>query len=197
MYDQDAMQKYLDENGGWLILRDALDHGVSKHDLYCFAEDNALERVGHGIYLSDEAWPDSMYLLHLRSEQAIFSHESALFLHDMADREPEHHSVTVKTGYNPHRLKEKGIKVYTIKADLLKLGLSKARTVFGHEVPVYDPERTLCDILRSRKGMEAQIFIDALKGYTKRPDKNLRKLMAYAEQLRVSAILKPYLEVLL
>jgi predicted transcriptional regulator of viral defense system len=192
-----VLKQLLQENDGWLPLKEVLDQGISKYEFYKFAEKNGLERVGQGIYVSADVWPDSMYLIHLRSAQAIFSHETALFLHDMTDREPSYYSVTVRTGYNPHRLKEDGIKVYTIRKELHMLGKSKIKTPFGHTVPVYDIERTLCDVLRSRNGVEIQVFQDALKSYVKRKDKNLRSLMQYADALNVSAILKPYLEVLL
>ena len=192
-----VVKQLLQENDGWLTLKEVLEQGISKYEFYKFAEKSGLERAGQGIYVSADVWPDSMYLIHLRSAQAIFSHETALFLHDMTDREPSYYSVTVRTGYNPHRLKEDGIKVYTIRKELHELGKSNIKTPFGHIVPVYDIERTLCDILRSRNGVEIQVFQDALKSYAKRRDKNLRSLMQYAETLNVSAILKPYLEVLL
>ena len=192
-----VVKQLLQENDGWLTLKEVLEQGISKYEFYKFAEKSGLERAGQGIYVSADVWPDSMYLIHLRSAQAIFSHETALFLHDMTDREPSYYSVTVRTGYNPHRLKEDGIKVYTIRKELHELGKSNIKAPFGHIVPVYDIERTLCDILRSRNGVEIQVFQDALKSYAKRRDKNLRSLMQYAETLNVSAILKPYLEVLL
>lgn len=61
---------------------------------------------------------DAMYVLSLRCKQAVFSHETALFLHDMTDREPTWYSVTVKAGYNPSKLTADGIKVYNIKKEL-------------------------------------------------------------------------------
>lgn len=71
------------------------------------------------------------------------------------------------------------------------------QTSFGHAVPVYDMERTICDLLRSRNNIEIQVFQDALKQYARRKDKNLRVLMKYAALFRVENILRPYLEVLL
>jgi predicted transcriptional regulator of viral defense system len=192
-----VVKQLLQENDGWLTLKEVRNQGISKYEFYKFAEKSGLQRVGQGIYVSDDVWHDSMYLIHLRSAQAVFSHETALFLHDMTDREPPYYSITVRTGYNPHRLKEDGIKVYTIKKELHELGLSKTKTPFGHTVPVYDIERTLCDILRSRSGIEIQVFQDALKFYAKRKDKNLRTLIQYADALNVGVILRPYLEVLL
>ena len=76
-------------------------------------------------------------------------------------------------------------------------GITIMQTPFGHSVPVYDMERTICDLLRSRKNVEMQVFQDALKQYAKRKDKNLRMLMKYATMFHVENILRPYLEVLL
>ena len=138
-----------------------------------------------------------MYLLHLRCPQAVFSHDTALFLHDLTDREPLAYTVTVKSGYNPHRLKDDGVNVYRIKAELHSLGLSQTNTPFGNPVAVYDLERTVCDVVRSRSGMDAQILRDALRRYTGRRDRDLRRLMRYAGAFHVENILRRYLEVLL
>lgn len=65
------------------------------------------------------------------------------------------------------------------------MGLTTAQTPFGHTVPVYDLERTICDLLRSRNNMEMQTFQGALKMYARRKDKDLRTLMRYAGMFRV------------
>ena len=70
-------------------------------------------------------------------------------------------------------------------------------TPFGHSVPVYNMERTICDIIRNRNNTEIQTFQTALKQYVKRKDKDLRLLMQYATKFRVDKILRQYLEVLL
>jgi predicted transcriptional regulator of viral defense system len=191
------LENMLNNNDGWITLKEVQSKGIDRHEFYAFAEQAGLIRSGRGIYTTADVWPDAMYSIHLRSAQIIFSHESALFLHDLTDREPFRHSVTVKTGYNPHRLKEDGIKVYTIKEELLELGRSQANTPFGHIVPVYDKERTLCDMVRSRNQMDKQILQGAMKAYGRRQDKNLRNLMIYAEALRINTVLTPYLDLLL
>ena len=191
------LENILNNNEGWITLKEVQSKGIDRHGFYAYADQAGLIRTGRGIYTTADVWPDAMYSIHLRSSQIIFSHESALFLHDMADREPFRHSVTVKTGYNPHRLKEDGIRVYTIKVELHELGRSSANTPFGHMVPVYDKERTLCDMVRSRNQFDKQALLGALKAYGRSQDKNLRNLMIYAEALRISTILRPYLDLLL
>lgn len=136
-----------------------------------------------------------MYVLHLRCEQIVFSHETALFFHDLTDREPMQYEVTVKNGYNTTNLKTDGIVVYTVKKELHEVGCIMAMTPFGHEVPIYDLERTICDLIRNRNNTEIQTFQNALKQYAHSKDKNLRRLMQYAKLFRVEKILRQYLEV--
>ena len=66
----------------------------------------------------------------------------------------------------------------------------------GHELRVYGLERTLCDVLRSRSRLDVQIVNDAIKGYIKKPEKNLPRLMQYAEQFGIQKIARQYVEVL-
>ncbi|MEG1470931.1 MAG: abortive phage infection protein, partial [Clostridia bacterium] len=81
--------------------------------------------------------------------------------------------------------------------ELMDLGVTVAQTPFGHTVPVYDKERTICDLVRSRSKIEIQTLQGALKQYARDKEKNLRKLMQYAEAFHVAKILRQYLEVLL
>ena len=187
----------LESQNGLLRTEQAMSAGITKPVFYNYVHSKELERVAHGIYLSKDAWVDSMYLLHLRFSHAVFSHETALFFHDLTDRELLQYTVTVKTGYNPTNLKEEGVQVFTIKVELHEVGLTTLQTPFGHDVPVYDMERTICDLLRSRSRIEKQAIRDALRIYASRRNKNLRTLMRYAELFRVEKILRPYLEVLL
>lgn len=104
------------------------DVGISKTALYQYVKANDMEQISHGVYATKNTWTDVMYLVHLRCKQAVFSHETALFLHDLTDREPLEYEITVKTGYNPSKLKDDGIKVYTIKKELHGEGITTMQT---------------------------------------------------------------------
>lgn len=197
MMQNARLEQIVFANKGIIQTADAVDAGISKQIFYRFIKEHNFEQVAHGIYLSPDAWLDTMYVISLRSKQAVFSHETALFLHNLTDREPVQYSITVKTGYNPSKLKADGIKVYTVKEELYNLGLEEAKTPFDHTVRTFNMERTICDIIRSRSTIEFQSFQDSLKQYTKRKEKNLRLLMQYAQQFRVDKILNQYLGVLL
>ncbi len=193
----EKMDMLLHRQKGILKTADIVAEGISKPYFYEYVEKRELIREAQGIYMSRDAWSDPMYLLQLRCKQAVFSHDTALFLHDLTDREPVRYSITVKSGYNPSKLSADGIKVYSLKQDLYELGITSMDTPFGHTVMAYNMERTICDIVRSRSAIEIQIFQDALKQYAKRKDKSLRLLMKYAKAFRIEKILNQYLEVLL
>ena len=193
----EQLEQMLEEHGGMLQTAQITAAGIPKPMFYDFIRDKELRQTAHGVYVSADAWVDSMLLIHLRCGQAVFFHDTALFFHDLTDREPSPYSITVKRGYSPSRLKADGIMVYTVKPELHEIGITHLQTPFGHTVPVYDMERTICDLIRCRSNIEIQTLQGALKQYAVRKDKNLRVLTRYAGLFHVEKILGQYLEVLL
>ncbi len=171
--------------------------GMSKYKFYQFIKENEYEQIGHGIYASKNAWVDELRVIHERCPQGVFSHDEAFYYHGLSDREPLTHTLTMYSGYNAHRLTADGIKVYTVKKELLNIGKIIVTDHAGNDIPMYDLERTVCDLIRSRNAIEAQDFYSVLKNYVSRKDKNLNNLMEYAKLFRVDRILRTYMEVLL
>ena len=87
--------------------------------------------------------------------------------------------------------------MYYIKPELFELGKTVVQTPAGNPVPCYDLERTICDVIRSRNKLGTETFLAALKLYAATPKKDLNKLNSYAKKMRVSNVLRQYLEVLL
>ena len=66
----------------------------------------------------------------------------------------------------------------------------------GNSIRVYDLERTLCDILRG-SGSDIQTVSATMKKYAASKEKDIHKLMQYADRLRVKPKVLRYMEVLL
>ena len=191
------LQSVLKQNGGIVTTAQANEVGVSNERLRLLVHSGDLDRVTTGVYVLPDEFADKMFIVQLRRSKIIYSHETALFLHELTDRDPISYMVTVPTGYNPTRLREDGFTVFTIKRELHEIGVTKLTTIFGNSVVVYDLERTICDCLRSRNDLDIAVVTDAIKGYAKRKDKNLNKLMQMAEMFQVTKLLRSYMEVLL
>jgi predicted transcriptional regulator of viral defense system len=193
----ETLQSLCEQSGGILLTKDIVSAGVPSSYLTAFLREGKLERAGHGVYITPDAMEDKMFILQIRKNRLIYSHDTALYLHDLTDRDPLTYSVTVPTGYNTKRLTEEGLSVFSIKPDLYGLGITTAQSPFGRPIQAYDAERALCDMLRSRRQMDGALFPEALKRYVRRKNKNIPLLMRYAESLRVDKLLRQYLEVLL
>ena len=176
----------------------AKENGISKFKFYKFVQENNMEQISHGVYIPSNEWVDELYLLHHRCPNAVFSHDEAFYYHGLTDREPLTHTMTIYSGYNSHRLVSScNLKMYTVKKELLEIGKIFVTDNCGNEIPMYDLERTICDLIRSRNSIEKQEFNSVLKNYVSRKDKNLNLLMEYAEKFKVHNILRKYMEVLL
>lgn len=193
----ERLDQLLSKNKGYLRTSDAVAAGVSKSTLAAYVRENSLERTAHGLYMSKEAWSDALYVLQVRYPKAVFSHETALYLLGAAEREPLRFSVTLEAGTNVAGLTKQGVRVHTIKKDLFEMGLSEAASPVGHTLRSYDMERTICDLVRSRRCIEAQTLQGAVKGYARSKTKNTPRLMRYAKALSIESVIRQYMEVLL
>ena len=193
----EMLDKLMQENNGFIKTSDAVRAGVSKAYFGEYAKDRELERAAHGLYMSRDAWDDGMYVIQVRYPKAVFSHETALYLLNLAEREPSRYSVTLKAGANTSGLTKSGVKVYKVKHELFEEGIIGARSPAGNNVRVYNAERTICDLLRSRRNIEIQDLQTAVKEYVRRKDKNIPLLMRYAKAFSVEKIIRQYLEVLI
>lgn len=197
MKKSELLDRLMQENNGYLKTADAFNAGISRTYIGEYIHRNGLERVAHGLYMSQDAWIDGMYAIQVRYPSAVFSHETALYLLGLANREPLQYAVTLRSGANTSGLTKQGIKVYKIKESLFEEGLTEAKTPAGHSVRVYNPERTLCDLMRSRRNIEFQDLQSAFKDYVRLKQKDISLLMRYAKSLSVEKMVRQYLEVLL
>ncbi len=197
MSSAEELKALIEKHDGVITTNVVEENNIHREYLRKLVKSGELERVSHGVYITPETWEDRMMILQLRKNKMIYSHETALYLHDLTDRDPVQYVVTVPYGYNSIRLKKENVKVHTVKTDLFDLGVCYKQTAFGHQVRTYDMERTICDILSDRNNQDPSISNEAIKRYFRRKDKDLNMLMKYAELLRVVNILRPYLEVML
>ena len=172
----------LKENQGFLKTSDAVQAGISRAYFGEYVRTRGLER---------------MYVIQVRYPEAVFSHETAMYLLNLADREPLRYSVTLKSGSNTAGLTKQNVKVYKIREPLFQEGILQMDSPAGHLLRVYNPERTLCDLFRSRRNIEIQDLQTAIKEYLRSKEKNIPLLMRYAKAFSVEKTVRQYLEVLL
>ena len=192
------IEKMLMDNHGVIVAADVRLAGISPSYLARMVQDGKLTRLMRGLYALPTVHVDEMYELFLTNKDIVFSHLSALYLHELTDRTPLKMSITIPGSKNASKLLASGlVEVKRSNGQTHCMGLIQLPSPSGFLVPVYDMERTVCDLVKAKKQTDPQILTDALKGYAKRKDKNLTRLVQYAKVLKVEGLLRPYMEVLL
>jgi len=195
--NQTKLRAIAEQADGVIRTADAQAAGISRTMLSKLEREGFIERVARGQYILAEALPDELYLWQYRRKDLVYSHETAMYLLDMAERVPFQHSATLPNNKRLSSVFPGDFKLYYVKPELHGLGVVALPTKCGHEVNVYNAERTICDVLRSRRRIDDQTIAAAIKNYAVRQKKDFTALGEMARAFRVTAQLQTYLEVLL
>ena len=65
----------------------------------------------------------------------------------------------------------------------------------GHNVRVYNREKTVYEMFRFRNKLGEDLALEGLQNYLKRPDSNLNELSKYMKICRVKTVMAPYVNV--
>jgi len=194
----DKLRQIMNGRQGLLLTSDLASSNIPRTYLSIMEQNGEIERVSRGVYRSVSAFiEDELFSFQSRYSSTIFSHETALYLHDLTDRAPLTYSISAPPGYHSQFLNTSKHKIFYVNRDVFNLGIISMNTPHGNKVRTTDLERTICDIVRSRNQIDIQVRNAALKRYVKNKDRNLDRLYTYAKRFRVQTIIREYLEILL
>lgn len=188
---------YLKENS-LAKTKDLKNLSLSSAQIQNMLDKKLIKRVSRGIYSLPNSIDDPYFELQLKYQKLVYSHETALSLHNMTDVTPSKITGTVPRNYNYYYLVEKvGLNVVRVSKKRYELGIIQVISPFGNKITVTNKERTLCDILLKRQQIDTRIINEAFKYYLNSPDKNLNTLLKYAKIFKVEKLARNYVEVLL
>lgn len=193
----DKILEIIKDNNGYITTKEIVENGIERRFLTNMVKNGTIIRISRGYYGLPNYIEDEYYKMASKSKNAIFSMATALYLHNLSNRNPIIYNITLPQGYSGSLQKEKNVILNFVKREVLDLGVMKMNSPFGMEIKVYDIERTICDIIKNKNKMDAEIFSTALKEYAKSKDKNLSKLTKYARKMHIEKKLIEYMEVLL
>jgi predicted transcriptional regulator of viral defense system len=193
----ERIRKILKDQNGVIITSDLAGFEIPRTYLAILEKNGEIERVSRGVYKTPSAMEDEMFIFQTKYKSSIYSHETALFLHDLTDRNPLKYSVTVPSGYHSAALNGSDHKVFYAARKLFGLGVVVMPSPHGNGIRVTNLERTICDILRNRNQIDVQYVNNALKRYVTRKDRNINLLYEYARKFGVQKIVRQYIEILL
>ena len=170
---------------GYLTTKDVTDNNIPRTYLTKLIKENKIERVSRGVYIKKNELVDEFVILQSKSKNAIYSNTTALYLHGFSNRIPIKYDITINSGYNGSLQKEDNVNLFYTKRELLELGVIDYKLDSGNIIRVYDLDKTICDIIKNKKKIEAEIFNKAIREYFYSKKKNTLKLYEYAKKMNI------------
>ena len=180
----------------YLTTKDVTDNNIPRTYLTKLIKENKIERVGRGVYIKKNVLVDEFVVLQSKSKYAIYSNTTALYLHGFSNRIPIKYDITIKSGYKGSLQKEENVNLFYTKNELLDLGVINYKLDSGNIIRVYDLDKTICDIIKNKKKIDAEIFNKAIREYFYSKKKNTLKLYEYAKKMNIYNKVRDTFEVL-
>lgn len=189
-----TIEEIIITHGGFVSRRDLTSSQY--HRLLSEVAENKVIRIRRGVFASPSALANTMYDIDRIVPRGVLCNYSAWSYYGLTTQIPLSICVAIDQkrkiklpAYPPITLS------YQSKKNL-KLGQTRA-TINGHEVNIFDLERSVCDALKYRNKIGMDVCSEILNNYLKRKDRNLNRLAEYADALRVGKLLHNYLELAL
>lgn len=187
--------RLLDEQG-IMRLSELKAAGVHYQTLARMTEDGSVLRVGRGLYQLPEA---DYSLNHTLAEVAkavpkgVICLISALRFHDLTLQAPPHVWVAIGRKGRMPRIGYPPIRAIRFGEKAMSVGVER-HVIDKVETPIFDPAKTIVDCFRYRKEIGIDIALEGLRNGIRRRKAHPDRIAAYARDLHIWSILKPYLD---
>lgn len=190
----EIIEELMKAHNGYVTSKLISELGIHRMYLKIMKEKGIIEKVCNGIYIDSTKIEDSYFTFNLKLPNVIYSHMTALYFHGLSIKAPDNKcDITVPNNYFNYKLKNHN--VFYVDKEIYNMGLTEIETPYGNKVRVYDIERCICDIIRSKNRMDLEYIKYSIRSYIKRKDKNINKLSEYAKKLGIKEEVMNYIEI--
>lgn len=151
-------------------------------------------RLRRGVYASPEAIASSVVDIDGLIPGGIICLYSAWAFHQLTTQIPDAWYVAVKNNRRIALPELPKINLVYISEKILDLGVETIE-MEGITNRIYDVERSVCDAIKYRNKIGLDVMAEILTTYLNRESRNIKKLLEYADKLRVRNMLNNYLDV--
>jgi len=197
MNNYDRLINYMKKNNGYITVSEVNKLKIHREFLSKLVERELIERVDRGTYILLDTFDDDLLSTQNKYKRGIYSHGTALYLHQLTDRTPLQYTMTFPISYNITNVKKDGVKTYRTSSMFYPLNIVLVKTTNGNFVRAYSIEKTLCDIVRGNCKLDIEQITTAYKVYAKSKHKKVSEIYRLAKLLRVEDKVRKYMEVLL
>lgn len=158
------------------------------------AKQGELIQVRRGVYANIDQLSGNMIDINAVVPEGILCLWSAWSIHQLTTSMPQAFHVAIKRGRKVSVPSFPKIELHHCTESILHIGVTEMK-IDGFIIKLYDVERCVCDAVKFRNKVGMDVCSEIISNYLERSERNLSKLMDYAQKLRVETILELYLQV--
>lgn len=160
--------------------------GAQSRDLHRWRAEGVVVELSRGVFRRADApepsFPD-LLAVGVRAPRAIVCCVSAAVVHGLSDEMEPAVQIAVSSAHNMVRIRYPPTMAFRFDAETFELGLSRVEAAPEEFVRIYDPARTVVDLIRLRHRLGEPAAYTALNRFLDLPDGRRAQLMKYAEAL--------------
>lgn len=166
--------------------------------LYRWRDDGEIVELSRGVFRRADAPPASypdLLAIAYRAPRAVVCCVSAAAVHDLTDQLPVAVQIAIPTRDRPPRIAFPPTQALRFGTDTFDVGLTAVEAAPGEQVRIYDPARTIVDLMRLRHRLGEPLAHAALHCYLRRPDARPGELLRLSDTLGAQGPVRRALDV--
>jgi predicted transcriptional regulator of viral defense system len=183
---------------GILRAKDVRAAHIHPEYLRRLCEKGTLIRVGRGLYMPADAQPTanvSLAQAARRVPHGIVCLLSALRFHEIGTANPFEVWIALARDVRRPQVEYPPLRTMRFSGKALTEGVERHR-IESVQVKVYNPAKTVADCFKYRNKIGLDVAIEALRDGLRSKKCTRAQLWQYAKVCRVTAVMRPYLEVI-
>lgn len=194
--DHTSLTEFFQTHGGIVRTQQLRANGFSHYQLNPLIHQGQVLKVKRGVYKWNTADQTELSEVAGVVPGGVFCLLTAGAYYDLTTFVASNYHVAIPRKAKVTLPAYPPIKLYYWNEAAFQLGRT-TMMVSGMVLPVYDPEKTVCDFLRQRHKLGLDLAKEVLTTYLRRPDRQIARLVDYAQQLGLSQYIETTLNVLL
>ncbi|MDD4897099.1 MAG: Abortive infection protein AbiEi [Atribacterota bacterium] len=186
-------------HNGYARSKDIIDEGIHSRDVKDILNKGIITKVKNGLYkLSDTPVISNQSFVDLACAvpEGVICLLSALSYYELTNFNPSIISMAIyRKSWRP-KIEYPPVEFYYFSKKQFESGVDKLK-IGNHKVNIYCREKTICDCFRYRNKLGIDVAKEGLSEYLKLKDRNLEKLLEYAEVCRVKQLMEIWINAMI
>lgn len=190
------VEQIFERGNGITEIKTLLESGVSYYEINSLLKEAVIIRLKRGVYKWADKETDEMAEVAKIVPGGAFCLLSAAFYYGLTTTIPSSHHIAIPDERKVSLPVYPPVHLYYWNKTPYLLGMVTIE-LSGESIQIYDPEKTVCDVIRHRNKIGFEALKEILKNYLERQDRNLNQLYTYSRLLKIHNKVDEFVKILL